>query len=631
VLGPADRESFFATQARHRRATWRLTLTCALAAVIAGVPLSIALTPLLYAVVVLLTWVMDMLLPIPQAIWDAYAWVGNRLPETIEALDDPATPHVEESDLSRVPPQQLVMTAIVWLMPGILAMLLIWQLLRRLFQHGGVGGVLLALGAREPNLRDIEERQLVNVVQELAIAAGIPAPQVRLIDAPVSNAAVVGSSRRDATIIVARPLLEDLDRDETQGALGHLVASIGNGDLRGARSIIAIFETFGLVTLVMTAPVSRVARRKLRRVARYFFSRHTAEQRDEEARAVAGLLARDAFDHDGSEFRFLEEQVPTQRRGPSLVLLLYIPAALMVIVIGSAILGLPGEVRSLLILGVLGAAVMLIWYQWESARASFVWGAKFARVLVQMPYYLAVMLPQVLLMLVIPFILEPMIALLWRTRRYLADASAVQLTRNPNGVAGGLAALVARGGVIPAGHWAAPLFIVGPETVNARLIAAQRQRMQARMGTELERERADGRRGIMAEMRAFRAAGSKEAMVLVMEAQQQNAELPPGPFAFGGGSAPVLSFHPPVDRRLARLRRMGATIGDITTRRGLRQKISGMYVGTLGAIATVLFFLFLLIGAALLIAAIAILLVLSLFFCSILMVAVYALVLLLMP
>ena len=67
----------------------------------------------------------------------------------------------------------------------------------------------------------------------------------------------------------------------------------------------------------------------------------------------------------------------------------------------------------------------------------------------------------------IGFIVGPLLALTWRSRRYLADATAVQLARNPDGVASGLAALASRGGVIPGGSWATPLFVIGPERGSA--------------------------------------------------------------------------------------------------------------------------------------------------------------------
>lgn len=55
----------------------------------------------------------------------------------------------------------------------------------------------------------------------------------------------------------------------------------------------------------------------------------------------------------------------------------------------------------------------------------------------------------------VSFVVRPLIALLWRARRHLADASSVQLTRNPDGLARALVSLNAKGGVVPGGSWAA--------------------------------------------------------------------------------------------------------------------------------------------------------------------------------
>src|SRR5205814_1135257 len=76
-----------------------------------------------------------------------------------------------------VPRSAVVLGALVWLVPGIVAMLLIFPVIRTLFRRAGVGGALLALGAREPRLGDLEEHQLVNVVEEMALAAGLPPPR----------------------------------------------------------------------------------------------------------------------------------------------------------------------------------------------------------------------------------------------------------------------------------------------------------------------------------------------------------------------------------------------------------------------------------------------------------------------
>ena len=68
--------------------------------------------------------------------------------------------------------------------------------------RSGVAAVALA-GARPPS-GDLEERQLVNLVEEMALAAGVPPPRVMVVDSPDANAAVAGRSVRDVTIIVPR-------------------------------------------------------------------------------------------------------------------------------------------------------------------------------------------------------------------------------------------------------------------------------------------------------------------------------------------------------------------------------------------------------------------------------------------
>ena len=62
------------------------------------------------------------------------------------------------------------------LLPGMLAAFALWLGMLVMFRRGGVGGALASLNAREPNQADIKELQLADVVQEMAIAAGLPAP-----------------------------------------------------------------------------------------------------------------------------------------------------------------------------------------------------------------------------------------------------------------------------------------------------------------------------------------------------------------------------------------------------------------------------------------------------------------------
>lgn len=79
---------------------------------------------------------------------------------------------------------------------------------------------------------DPAEKQLLNIVEEMAIASGVPAPSVYLLDEPGINAFAAGFEIRDATIGVTRGAIEHLTRDEMQGVVAHEFAHLLNGDTR---------------------------------------------------------------------------------------------------------------------------------------------------------------------------------------------------------------------------------------------------------------------------------------------------------------------------------------------------------------------------------------------------------------
>jgi hypothetical protein len=73
-------------------------------------------------------------------------------------------------------------------------------------------------------------------------------------------------------------------------------------------------------------------------------------------------------------------------------------------------------------------------------------------------------------------VLGPLMGLLWHTRQYLADASAVQLTRDPDGLARALQQLNEEPGEIPGGNWASHLFLVRPRRSGSTFAANTQQR-----------------------------------------------------------------------------------------------------------------------------------------------------------
>src|SRR5206468_1262471 len=89
---------------------------------------------------------------------------------------------------------QVAIIVVLLMIPGALLLLSCWLGVRRLFRSAGAGAALLSLGARPPRADDVEEQQLANVVAEMALAAGVAAPDVRLLDWPEHNAAVIGAS-----------------------------------------------------------------------------------------------------------------------------------------------------------------------------------------------------------------------------------------------------------------------------------------------------------------------------------------------------------------------------------------------------------------------------------------------------
>jgi heat shock protein HtpX len=74
--------------------------------------------------------------------------------------------------------------------------------------------------------------QLYNVVEEMAIAAGIPMPKVMVLETDALNAFATGNKPGNGTIAVTRGLLNSLSRDELQGVVAHEMSHIRNDDVK---------------------------------------------------------------------------------------------------------------------------------------------------------------------------------------------------------------------------------------------------------------------------------------------------------------------------------------------------------------------------------------------------------------
>jgi len=96
--------------------------------------------------------------------------------------------------------------------------------------YGGSSVVLAVNGARALEHKD--DPELFNVVEEMAIAAGIPMPEVYLIDDPAPNAFATGRDPQHAVVAITTGLRHKLTRDELQGVIAHEVSHIRNFDIR---------------------------------------------------------------------------------------------------------------------------------------------------------------------------------------------------------------------------------------------------------------------------------------------------------------------------------------------------------------------------------------------------------------
>ena len=368
---PASRasiEDFRAAQGRHRFAARLRAIPAVLAAAAMGIPLSVYLSPVLLALTILVTDLINLVIPMPDVGGEVTALI-NRLidgdPGTIEAI---------------------AWILVLWLIPGIIGLTVAYVLVRwRLAEIGG-DGIAATLGARPPDPADAEERQLVDVVHELAIAAAIDPPRVLLYDDGAANAFVYGRHRDEATVVIGRAMLVELDREATQGAIARLIASASDGDLGLATDIGAVYVTYGLLTTTLSAVVSPAARIRLRSAVRALRGRPAPDPRaDPGLGALLGLPP--------------DDDVPDNGRS----------GCLMLLTMG----------------GLIGIGMSLVNL----------------------------------------FLTGPLLVFAWRSRGYLADALAVDLTRNPTAMADAIRTL-GDGRGLPGSAWLELLLVVGGASVS---------------------------------------------------------------------------------------------------------------------------------------------------------------------
>lgn len=140
-----------------------------------------------------------------------------------------------------------------WAVAGLATLVILLVSLHRLWQLSrGGGAVAEMLGGRLVDRRtnDPAERRLLNVVDEMALASGVPVPPVYVLEEASINAFAAGTTHADAALGVTRGCIEQLDRDELQGVIAHEFSHVFHADMRiNARTAAAIAGIMAIATI----------------------------------------------------------------------------------------------------------------------------------------------------------------------------------------------------------------------------------------------------------------------------------------------------------------------------------------------------------------------------------------------
>jgi len=119
--------------------------------------------------------------------------------------------------------------------PAIIFVILVGSLIKLITLRGGGLSVAQMVNARPVRLssNDFKEQQLINVVEEMSIASGVPMPKLFILDSESGiNAFVAGIKPDDTVLVVTKGALDAFNRAELQAVIGHEFSHIFNSDMR---------------------------------------------------------------------------------------------------------------------------------------------------------------------------------------------------------------------------------------------------------------------------------------------------------------------------------------------------------------------------------------------------------------
>ena len=139
---------------------------------------------------------------------------------------------------------------VVGLPPQYAAIVAVPVLLFALFSYYSSTRITLAISGARPVTKE-NEPELYRTVENLCIGAGLPMPQVYVIEDGAPNAFATGRDPNHAAVVVTRGLLQKMDDQELQGVIAHELSHIGNYDIRIMTIVVVLVGIIALLADLM--------------------------------------------------------------------------------------------------------------------------------------------------------------------------------------------------------------------------------------------------------------------------------------------------------------------------------------------------------------------------------------------
>jgi heat shock protein HtpX len=131
--------------------------------------------------------------------------------------------------------------------PGILYFAVFFAVFQSMLSYWYSDKIALSMnGAREATRE--EHRELINLVENLAITAGLPMPKVYIIDDSVPNAFATGRNKSHAIVAVTTGILQTLNRTELEGVIAHELSHVGNRDILLSSVVVVLVGFISLLS-----------------------------------------------------------------------------------------------------------------------------------------------------------------------------------------------------------------------------------------------------------------------------------------------------------------------------------------------------------------------------------------------